>query len=243
MNCKTILITGSAKRIGADIARGLHMRGHNIIIHYYRSENEARNLAIELNESRPDSVIACQADLAAVKNCRDLIDKAYQFKQQLDVVINNAAVFYSTPLEELDETSWDNMIQVNLRAPLFLARAASKYLTDVSGSIINITDIHGERPLKNFLAYSVSKAGLVMLTKSLAKETGPSIMVNGISPGAIFWHENMSDKVKQDILAKTVFGRTGTGKDILDAVIYLVENNEYMTGQIMTIDGGRTLYS
>ena len=240
---KTILITGSAKRIGADLARGLHTRGHNIIIHYNQSEHEARELASELNNIHHESVMAIQADLINIESCEELIYKAYEFKQQLDVIINNAAVFYPTPVAELDEITWNKMLHVNLRAPLFLAKIASKYLTDSSGSIINITDIHGDRPLKNYLAYSVSKAGLVMLTKSLAKEMGPSIRVNGISPGAIVWPVKMPDKEKQEILAKTVFGRSGEGKDILDAVVYLIENNEYMTGQIMTIDGGRTLYS
>ena len=243
MTDKTILITGAANRIGAAIARGLHKRNMNIVIHYNTSTDDAQSLLSELNESRPGSAHLICADLINIKTHYALIEEAFSFKNSLDVLINNASVFYPTDIRDSSECEWDEMMAVNLRAPFYLSKYASSYLTKKNGCIINMADIHGETPLKNYPIYSITKSGLIMLTKALAKELAPTIRVNAISPGVIVWSEKMDEKTKEEILSRTVVNQKGDTEDIVNAVIYLMNQADYTTGQVLTIDGGRTLFS
>jgi len=243
MDNKTILITGAAKRIGAAIARGLHDADMDIIIHYNTSSDAAMALEAELNTNRPDSACAICADLLDTNSLDSLISQAFSFNKRFDVLINNASVFYQTPINNISEKQWDEMMGINLKAPMLLAQLAAPYLAENNGCIINLTDIHAEHPLKNYPVYSISKTGLVMLTKALAKELGPAIRVNAISPGAILWPETMNDDMKEVILARTILKHQGDVEDIVSAVQYLIENAGYITGQVLTIDGGRTLFS
>jgi len=243
MSNRTAIITGAARRIGAAIAGELHRIGMDVVIHYHRSSAEALSLVQELNVRRPGSAHALAADLVNTGSCRDFIDRACAINNRLDVLVNNAAVFYPTPVIDLDEQAWNDVINVNLKAPLFLSLPAAASLARTSGCIINIGDIHGERPLKNHTLYSISKAGLIMLTKSLAKELGPAIRVNAISPGAILWPDDIDEQTRKKILARTTLKRPGVVEDITRAVRFLVDESNYTTGQVLVIDGGRTLYS
>ena len=243
MNNKTALITGAAKRIGAAIAEHLHKAGMNIIIHYNTSEKEAHELARNLNENRHDSATTVQANLEHKENYVTLIDAALEFKDGIDVLINNASTFYPTSLETLNDKQWNELINTNLKAPLFLSQLAAKSLRSNKGCIINITDIYANQALITYPIYCVSKAGLVMLTQSLAKELAPAIRVNAISPGAITWHDEMDDEAKQTILNQTAMKRTGNMEDIAKAVLFLIKDADYITGQVLNIDGGRTLYT
>jgi len=240
---KTALITGAAKRIGAAIAEHLHKAGMNIIIHYNTSAKEAHELVRKLNEVRHDSAINVQANLEHKEYYATLIDTALDFKGGLDVLINNASVFYPTSLETVSDKQWNELINTNLKAPLFLSQLAAKSLRSNKGCIINITDIHANRPLITHLVYSVSKTGLVMLTQSLAKELAPAVRVNAISPGVITWHDEMNDETRQTILNQTMMKRTGNMEDIAKAVMFLIKDADYITGQVLNVDGGRTLYS
>lgn len=243
MSNKTILITGAAKRIGAAITSGLHDAGMNVIIHYNTSSNEAQALSTTLNRKRPDSAHLIQANLLETDSLAELVDKAYAINQRLDVLINNASVFYATPVNDISANQWEEVMGINVKAPLFLIKHAAPYLAVNKGCIINLADIHAKRPLKNYPLYSISQSGLIMLTKALAKELGPAIRVNAISPGAILWAEKMDDDKKKMILARTVLGHQGSLAEIVNATHYLIEDTEYMTGQVLTIDGGRTLFS
>lgn len=239
---KTVLITGAAKRIGAAIAEHLHQTGMNIIIHHNTSEKEAHKLVGKLNEIRPDSATTVQANLEHKESYSTLIDSSLKFKGGIDVLINNASAFYPTPVDVLSGEQWDEIMNINLKAPLFLSQLAATSLCNNNGCIINIADIHANRPLKDHSIYSVSKAGLIMLTQSLAKELAPKIRVNAISPGAITWPDKMDDKTKQSILAHTALKRTGSMEDISKAVLFLIQDADYITGQVLNIDGGRELY-
>lgn len=243
MSNRTAIITGAARRLGAAIARELHRLNMDVIIHYHTSAAAAEALAQQLNAQRPQSAHVIEANLADTRACETLIARASAINQRLDVLVNNAAVFYPTPIMELQETSWDDMMQVNLKAPLFLSRAAAAHLEQTSGSIINIADIHAERPLKNHTLYSISKAGLIMLTRSLARELGPAIRVNAVSPGAILWPEHLDPAARERVLARTVMKRPGSVEDVAGAVRYLVMDAHYTTGAVLVLDGGRTLYS
>ena len=183
------------------------------------------------------------ADLGSTDSCQSFIENACAINKRLDVLVNNAAVFYPTPLMELNDAVWNEIINVNLKAPLFLSRASITSLMETSGCIINIADIHADRPLKNHPLYSISKAGLIMLTRSLAKELAPGIRVNAISPGAILWPDDLGAETRKKILARTALKRPGTVEDITRAVRYLVEDANYTTGEVLVVDGGRTLYS
>lgn len=239
---KTALITGAAKNIGAAIAEHLHKAGMNIIIHYNTSEKEAHDLTDNLNGIRSRSAIAVRASLENKKSYTTLINTSLELNGNIDVLINNASAFYPTPLDKLNDKQWDEIINTNLKAPLFLSQLAATSLRKNKGCIINITDIHANRPLAKYPVYSVSKAGLVMLTQSLAKELAPDIRVNAISPGAITWHENMDDKMKKTILDQTAMKKKGSMEDISKSVLFLIKDADYITGQILNVDGGRTLY-
>jgi pteridine reductase len=240
---KVVLITGAAHRIGATTARMLHAEGMNILLHYRNSRDAAETLQTELNAIRTDSVQLIQADLHDTANLPALVEQAINIWGRLDVLINNASSFYSTPIGTVTETQWDDLIGSNLKAPFFLSQAAAPYLRQQQGCIISIVDIHAERPLKEFPVYSMAKAGLVMLTKSLACELGPEVRVNAVAPGAILWPENLGENEKQKIISRTFLKRQGAPDDIARAILYLIRDAGYMSGQVLTVDGGRSLNS
>lgn len=243
MKNKTVLITGAAKRLGGAIARDIHQRGMDIVIHYHRSAGEAQSLADELNGQRSESAKLVQADLNDASAANHIIETAVSFNDRLDVLINNASSFYPTPVAGTTLEQWEDLFNTNLKAPFFLAQQAYKHLCETSGCIINITDIHAHRPLQGYPVYSTAKAGLVMLTMALAREFGPAVRVNAVSPGAIIWPENMDEQTKEKILSRSVLKRCGDPQDIAGAINYLINDAVYVTGQVLVIDGGRSLYS
>ena len=242
MKNRTVLITGAAKNIGATIAKELHSSGMKIIIHYNRSQKEATKLVDELNDLRENSAIKIQADLKKKECYSMLINAALDFTGKIDVLINNASAFYPTPLNDINEKKWNELININLKAPLFISKLAAESLKENNGCIINITDIHASNPLINHAIYCISKAGLIILTKSLAKELAPDIRVNAISPGAITWPDVMDSKTKENIINQTVLKKMGNAEDIAKTVIFLIEDASYITGQILNVDGGKTLF-
>ncbi len=239
---KVVLITGAARRIGAETARVLHANGMNIIIHYRKTRAAALALQIELNEIRSESVIIVQADLSKTKGITPLIKQCVETFGRLDVLINNASSFYPTPIGTVTDQHWDDLMSSNLKAPFFLAQAASPILRKHKGCIINIVDIHADRPLKEHPVYCMAKSGLVMMTKSLARELGPEIRVNAVAPGAIMWPENDLDELtKQRILSRTTLKREGSPNDIATTILFLISQSPYITGQVISVDGGRSL--
>ena len=242
MKNRTVLITGAAKNIGATIAKELHSSGMKIIIHYNHSQKEATKLVDELNDLRENSAIKIQADLKKKECYSMLINAALDFTGKIDVLINNASAFYPTPLNDINEKNWNELININLKAPLFISKLAAESLKENNGCIINITDIHASNPLINHAIYCISKAGLIILTKSLAKELAPNIRVNAISPGAITWPDGMDSKTKENIINQTVLKKMGNAEDIAKTVIFLIEDASYITGQILNVDGGKTLF-
>lgn len=240
-NARVALITGAAHRIGATTARLLHENGMNIVLHYRGSRDKAQALQTELNKVRDNSVILIQADLHNTSGLPALIEASIKTWGKLDVLINNASSFYPTPLGKATEEQWDDLVGSNLKAPFFLSQAAAPYLKKSKGCIINIVDIHAERPLKTFPIYSMAKAGLVMMTKSLAGELGPDIRVNAVAPGAILWPENLDEVAQQRIVSRTFLKRQGEPNDIAKTILFLIQNADYITGQIIAVDGGRSL--
>ncbi|TDX98168.1 pteridine reductase [Thiohalophilus thiocyanatoxydans] len=240
---KVVLITGAAHRIGATTARLLHEQGMNIVLHYRHSREAAEQLQLELEHQRADSVVLAQADLHHTNELRQLAKQAAQVWGRLDVLINNASTFYPTPVESASIAQWDDLMGSNVKAPFFLSQAAAPYLQEQQGCIVNIVDIHAERPLRNFPLYSMAKASLGMMTKALAAELGPEIRVNGVAPGAILWPENLEDEDKEKIISRTFLKRRGSPDDIAKAILYLIRDADYMTGQILAVDGGRSLNS
>jgi len=239
---KVVLVTGAARRIGAAIVTRLHENGARVAIHYRDSANEARNLAIRLNEQRADSAGAFQADLLDPEQDSRLISAVTNWAGRLDCLVNNASSFYPTPVGSITEDHWEDLIGSNLKAPLFLSQAAVPQLQKHTGVIINIVDIHAQRPLRNHAVYGPAKAGLAMLTRSLAKDLAPHIRVNGVSPGAILWPEDgMSDAARQTILRQVPLQRPGHPDDIAGCVLYLLRDATYVTGQIIAVDGGRSI--
>jgi pteridine reductase len=242
MNGKVALITGAAKRIGAETARTLHGAGMNIVIHYRSSRQEADELSYELNELRENSATVVQADLDDDNIYGQLIEDAVEIWGRLDVLVNNASSFFPTPVGSITLEQWHNLINSNLKAPLFLSQAATQFLKETQGCIINMVDIHAFRPMKNHPVYCAAKAGLAMLTQSLAKDLGPDIRVNGIGPGAILWPDNdMDENTKNFIIERTALKRHGEPKDIAKAILFLVRDAGYITGHIIPVDGGRSL--
>jgi pteridine reductase len=240
------LITGAARRIGAEIAQQLHKADYNIVLHYRNSASEADRLAKSLNQLRADSARIIEADLNDVNALQQLAEHALEAWGRVDVLINNASAFYPTPIGSVTEREWDDLFSSNLKAPFFLAQALASELKNNHGCIINIADIHAQRPLKNHPVYCAAKAGNVMFTQSLARELAPQVRVNGIAPGAILWPEqqgDLSEKAKQDILEKIPLQKRGSAQDIARAVLFLVTDAPYITGQILAVDGGRSIYS
>jgi pteridine reductase len=238
------LITGGVHRIGAEIARTLHGAGMRLVLHYRSSRAAAQQLQAELNQQRPDSVALVGADLLDFATLSAVINDAHSAWGRLDVLINNASSFYTTPLGSVTEEQWHDLMGTNLKAPFFLSQAAAPHLKTARGCIVNIVDIHAERPLKRFPVYSMAKAGLVMLTKSLACELGPEVRVNAVAPGAILWPEHEMDEVTQQrIISRTFLKRQGSPEDIARAVMFLIRDADYTSGQVITVDGGRSLNS
>ena len=236
---KTALITGGAARIGAQIAKTLHNNDFNIIIHCNESKDKAQLLCDELNLLKEKSAKVVVGNL----NNIDSINTIVETIESIDLLVNNASVFYPLSVDESDSENWDNILDVNLKAPFFLSKGLSQKLKSREGSIINIIDIHADRPLKKHSVYNISKAGLKMLTLTLAKELAPSVRVNGVSPGSILWPQEgaeISESDKSIMLERIALKRQGSPQDIADTVLFLANSN-YLTGQIINVDGGRTL--
>ncbi len=239
---RVILITGGARRIGAQIARTLHAAGARILVHYRSSAAAATELGAELNAARAGSAALFAADLQQDGAPEQLIAAAIGHFGRLDVLINNASTFYPTPVGKITRAAWDDLMGSNLRAPLFLAQAAAAHLARQRGLILNVVDIHGLRPLKGYPVYSIAKAGLAMLTRSLARELGPDIRVNGIAPGPVLWAEHdLDDSMKREIIGKTALKRAGGPQDIARTALFLIRDAPYITGQIIAVDGGRSI--
>jgi pteridine reductase len=240
---RTALITGGARRVGAAIARRLHAAGANVVLHYRDSAAEADSLAAQLNAGRAKSAAIVKAELLAPIAPRALVAAALDAFGGLDVVINNASAFFPVPIGEIEASHWEVLVGSNLRAPLFIAQEAAPHLAKRRGAIVNIVDIHAERPLKGYAVYSIAKAGLAALTRSLALELAPQVRVNGVAPGAIAWPEDgQFDPVERErILRTTPLGRVGTPEDIAQAVHFLA-SAPYVTGQVVAIDGGRSIF-
>ena len=244
LNNKVILITGSTRRIGLEIVRSLHNQGARIIVHYNHSDRQARDLESKLNTVRPNSILLVQGNLEDISAIRSLARNCIIEMGQLDALINNASAFFPTPISSATEEQWQNIMDVNLKAPFFLAQGVAPYLKKSRGCIINMTDIYAERPLENHPIYSASKAGLVSLTRSLARDLGPEIRVNAVAPGAILWPENDGDELAQQrLISATPLKRRGDPQDIVKAVEFLLTGADFITGQVINIDGGRTIYN
>jgi pteridine reductase len=239
---KTILITGGARRLGAAIARLLHAHGANIAIHYRSSAAPAVALAESLNALRPQSASVHAADLLQVGTLAPLITAVVARCGALDVLINNASSFYPTPVGDITLDAWEDLVGTNLRAPLFLSQAAAPHLRARQGLILNMTDIHATRPLKQHPVYCAAKAGLLMLTQSLARELGPAIRVNAIAPGPVLWPEGWHDDAQKALIVeRTALKRVGSPDDVAKAALFFVKDAPYVTGQVLAVDGGRSV--
>ena len=243
MSPKVILITGSAKRIGAFTARYLHQLGWNIVLHYNQSEQQASELAKQMNAARADSVKLVQGSFNTIEEIEQIAKQAIHAFGKLDGLINNASSFYPTTIGTITEHDWTNLVGSNMQAPLFLAQYCNATLQKNNGVIINMVDIHAAKPLSNHTLYCMAKSALVMMTQSLAKELAPKVRVNGVAPGAILWPETtISEEDKEQILKLVPLQKLGAMQDIAQAIDYLL-NAQYVTGQIITVDGGRSIAS
>lgn len=235
------LVTGSARRIGAVIVQTLHAAGYRVVVHCRHSRQDADRLVAGLDQQRRDSAVVITADLAVQGEAARLVEHAVRQWGRLDLLVNNASSFFPTPIGNTGEEQWDDLIGSNLRAPFFLSQAAAPHLAKRRGAIVNIIDVHAERPLAEHAVYCAAKAGLHMLTRAMAKDMGPGVRVNGVAPGAILWPESgVSETGKQAIVAATPLQRTGSPQDVADAVLFLARG-EFITGQILAVDGGRSL--
>ena len=247
---QTVLVTGAAKRVGRAIACELHAVGANLMIHYRSAQAEAVALAAEFNARRPQSAACCQADLLDISALRALVEATVTQFGGLDALVNNASGFYSTPLASIDQAAWDDLIGSNLRAPLFLAQAAAPHLKAARGALVNITDIHAERPLAGYPLYCAAKAGLLGLTRALAIELAPEVRVNAVAPGAILWPEDgeftessgFDDAQRAAIVEHTLLKRIGSPQDIARTVRFLIADAAYVSGQVINVDGGRSAH-
>ena len=240
-----VLVTGAARRIGAAIARTLHAAGAGVVLHCHRSRTEAERLRDELNAMRGASCAVVQADLLEISALPGLVEEAVRAFGRLDALVNNASSFYPTPFGSVGSVEWEDLVGSNLRAPLFLSQAAAPWLREARGSIVNLVDIHAERPLKDFVVYSVAKAGLAGLTRALALELGPEVRVNGVAPGAILWpdgDQHFAPEEKGRITDQTPLKRIGSPDDVAGAVKYLLFDAPFVTGQILAVDGGRGIH-
>jgi pteridine reductase len=238
----TALVTGGARRIGAAIVRRLHAEGHDIALHYHHSAGEAKALAAELERTRAGSVFLLQADLADFDRLPELVAATVGRFGRLDALVNNASAFFPTPLGEATPAQWDGLFAANARAPFFLSQAAAPHLRATRGAIVNLADVHGERPLRGHALYGMSKAALIHMTQALALELAPQVRVNAVSPGAILWPDGgKSDAERSELMARTPLARTGTPQEIAEAVRWLLCGATYTTGQVVRVDGGRML--
>jgi pteridine reductase len=239
---RTALVTGAARRVGAGIVRALHGAGAQVVIHCHRSLAPARALAAELEAARPASTCVIACDLLDAAALPGLIAKARERFGELHLLVNNASTFYPTPLGSITVAQWDDLLGTNLRAPLLLAQAAAAELRRTQGALLNIVDIHGLRPLRDHAVYSVAKAGLIMLTHALARELAPEVRVNAIAPGPVLWPDApMSEERKQKIIERTPLHRHGSPDDIARAVLFFASEAPFVTGQILAVDGGRSI--
>jgi pteridine reductase len=237
----TALVTGAARRVGATLVRTFHAAGANIVLHHRRSRAEATALANELNAARRGSVVLAQGDLLDLAFLPRLIEETKRAFGQLDVLVNNASSFYPTPIGNVDEKVWDDLVGTNLKAPLFLSQAGAPLLRERRGLILNLADIHGMRPLARYPVYSTAKAGLIMLTKALARELAPEVRVNAIAPGPVLWPEASDRELQEKIIASTLLKRPGSPQDIARAALFFATEAPYATGQVLAIDGGRSV--
>ena len=236
------LITGAGRRVGATIARTLHAHGAGIAIHYRASAQPARELAAELEALRPGSTELVRADLLDVERLPAMVEEVVAKTRRLDILVNNASSFYPTPLGSVTTTQWDDLIGTNLRAPLFLSQAALPHLRASGGVIVNLIDIHAIRPLRDHAVYGAAKAGLSMLTRALARDLAPAVRVNGIAPGAVLWPDDgIAESTRDSIVRQIPMKRAGTPEDIAGCVLYLVRDASYVTGQVIVVDGGRSV--
>lgn len=236
------LVTGASRRVGAVIARTLHAAGYDLALHYWHSAQAAEDIADELNLQRADSVLLLQADLADLAALRSMVLRLLEYFHRLDALVNNASSFVTTDFAETTPAQWDALFAINARAPFFLAQATAEALAAHGGAIVNLADIYAERPRKDLLAYAASKAALVALTRGLANSLAPAVRVNAVAPGAILWPEEpASEELKAALMARTPLARTGTPADVAGAVLWLLRDATYCTGEIVHVDGGRTL--
>ncbi len=239
---KVALITGAARRVGATIVRKLHAAGARIVLHYRSSAEAADALTAELNSKRPDSIVAVAADLLDLGQLEMLPGIATSHFGSLDILVNNASTFYPTPIGDITDIDWNDLLGTNLKAPLFLSQAAAPALRISNGLIVNIADIHGMRPLSRHPVYSIAKAGLLMLTQALARELGPSVRVNAVAPGPVMWPEDGMDRQLQArIIDRTALKRPGSPEEVARAVLFFATEAPYITGQVLAVDGGRSV--
>lgn len=241
---KVVLITGGAKRVGASICRELHSHGANLMIHYNTSKREAKSLQAELNLQRPDSAATVKGDLLNIAIMPNLVNETINQFGKLDILINNASTYLPTEVGNINEANWQDLVGSNLKAPTFLAQAAAAELKKNQGCIVNITDMHIEHPKKGYVVYSVAKAGLVTLTKSLAQELSPEVRVNAVAPGSVLWPDNnpQFDAVyRQRVISQTLLKRIGEPTDVAKAVKFLAADAPYITGHVLAVDGGRSI--
>jgi len=239
---KTALVTGAARRVGATIVRVLHGAGANVLVHYHSSAEDAARLVAELNAARSASATLAECDLLDLTQHSGLVRTALEAFGALDILVNNASTFYPTPVGDITAIDWDDLVGTNLKAPLFLSQAAAPALHERNGLIINLADIHGMRPLRRYPVYSLAKAGVIMLTLSLARELGPHVRVNAIAPGPVMWPEDGMDAALQArILARTALKRPGSAVDVARACLFFATEAPYVTGQILAVDGGRSI--
>ncbi len=239
---RAVLVTGGARRVGAAIARMLHAHGADVVVHHRTSTSDAQKLRSELETLRPRSAALVRADLADPTSYARVIDEAVRAFGRLDVLVNNASSFYPTPVGEITEAQWQDLVGSNLKAPLFLSQAATPHLKRTTGLILNMVDIHAARPLKRHTVYSIAKAGLVTLTRSLARELAPEVRVNAIAPGPVMWPESGADAaLREEIVARTALKRMGTPDDVARAALFLVRDAPFVTGQVLAVDGGRSI--
>lgn len=234
------LVTGGAKRVGEAICRALHADGYRVLVHCHRSRAEGEHLVAALNATRRGSAVLLFGDLADAADLDTLLAETLEVAPDLSLLVNNASAFFATPLATATPAQWDALVGANLRAPFFLAQGLHRVLAGNFGSIVNLADIYAERPLKDHPVYAMTKAGLVALTKSLARDLAPSVRVNAIAPGAILWPENASEAYRQQLLARIPLQRAGSPQDIARAVSFLA-SADYVTGQVLAVDGGRSL--
>jgi pteridine reductase len=238
---QAVLVTGAARRVGAEIARALHAAGADVVLHYRSSQTQAARLAASLNARRARSAVTLQADLLETSRLESLVADATAAFGRLDILVNNASSFHPTPMGTIGERDWESLVGSNLKAPLFLAQAAARDLAAARGLLLNLVDIHGLRPLKHYAVYSVAKAGLIMLTKALARELAPDVRVNAVAPGPVMWPDTADEALKEKVVSRTLLKRPGSAVDVARAVLFFAASAPYVTGQILAVDGGRSV--